>query len=157
VQRGQDTGIDLVGLEVRLRDRLHMQRIGHDDASHIGAENADYRHRVAGGLEDDLIALGQTAVKALERRAGHVDPTVPPQPPVFPEHHLGERPMDVHTDHAPHPIPSRFSAKGATGCTRTTDPRSRRIRAGRRGGRLLIFPTMIPDNQATYLTGCGRK
>ena len=57
--------------------------------------------------------------------------------PVLPEHHLRERPMDVHADHAPHPIPSRFSAKGAVGCTTTTDPRSQRNRAGRRGGQLL--------------------
>lgn len=29
MQRRQDTGIDLVGLDVRVRDRLHLQRIGH--------------------------------------------------------------------------------------------------------------------------------
>ena len=128
MQRRQDTGVDLVGLDVGVGDRLHLQRIGHDHAGHVGAEHAHHRHRVAGRLEHDLVVLGQAAAEALEPRAGHVDPTVPPQPPVLPEHHLGERPMDVHTDHAPHPIPSsswprerwaarqlRIRARSATG------------------------------------------
>src|SRR4029453_9566112 len=93
------------------------------DAGHIGAEHAHHRHGVAGRLEHDLIVLGQAAAETLEPRAGHVDPPVPPQPSVLPKHHLSERPMDVHTDHAPHPIPSRFPPKGAGGHTKPTDPR----------------------------------
>ena len=128
VQRCQDTGVDLIGLDVGVGNRLHLQRIGHDDACHMGAEHAHYRHRVAGGFEDHLVVRHQAAAEALEPRTGHVDPTVPPQPPVLPEHHLGERPMNVHTDHTPHPIPSsswprerwaarqlRIRARGATG------------------------------------------
>lgn len=50
MQRGQDTGIDLVGLDMRVRNRLHLQRIGHDDAGCVGAEHTHHRHRVAGRL-----------------------------------------------------------------------------------------------------------
>jgi hypothetical protein len=117
--------------DVGVGDGLHLQRIGHDDACHMGAEHAHHRHRVAGGLEDHLVVLRQAAAEALEAGAGHVDPTVPPHPPVLPEHHLGECPMDVHTDHAPHPIPSRVSVKREPWAAR-----QRRIRARGATGRV---------------------
>ena len=47
--------------------------------------------------------------------AGHVDPARPPQPPVFPEHHLREGAVDVHSDHAPHPILLQFLGQGSGG------------------------------------------
>jgi hypothetical protein len=77
VQRRQDAGVDLVGLDVGVGDRLHLQRIGHDDAGHVGAQHAHHRHRIAGGLEYHLVILRQTAAETLEPRPGHVDPAVP--------------------------------------------------------------------------------
>ena len=93
-------------LIVGMGDRLHLQRIGDDHARHVGAQHAHHRHGVAGGLDHHLVVLGQAAAEALEPRAGHVDPAVPAQPAVLPEHHLGEGAVDVHADHAPHPMPS---------------------------------------------------
>src|SRR4051794_20484019 len=102
----------------------------------MGAQHPHHRHRVAGGLDHHLVFLGQAAGEALQPGPGHVDPAVRPQPAVLPDHHLREGAVDVHADDAPHPV-SLLMATGAVGDTTTTDPRSRRNRAGRRGGQLL--------------------
>lgn len=60
-----------------------------------------------------------------------------PQPSILPEHHLREGAVDVHSDDAPHPLLLSNRKTGAAGDATPTDPRSRRNRAGRRGGQLL--------------------
>ena len=136
VQRREHPRIDLVGLDPRVRDRPHLQRVGDDHPRDVGGQHPHHRHRVAGGLDHHLVILGQAAGEALQARAGHVDPAVMAQPAILPEHHLREGAVDVHADDAPHPV-SLLMATGAVGDTTTTDPRSRRNRAGRRGGQLL--------------------
>jgi hypothetical protein len=134
--RCQDAGIDLVGLDPRVRDRLHLQWIGNDHARHIGLEHPHHRHGIAGGLDHHLIILGQGATKAFQCRSRHVNPACRPQPAVFPEYHLGKGPVDIHSDNPSH-VCSPSQLTGAVGNTTPTDPRSQRNRAGRRGGQLL--------------------
>ena len=72
-QRRQNTGIDLVGLDVRMGDRLDLQRVGDDHPSDIGREHADHCHRVAGRLDDDLVLFAEAAAERRQSRARHVD------------------------------------------------------------------------------------
>jgi len=72
-QRRQNTGIDLVGLDVRMGDRLDLQRVGDDHPSDIWREHADHCHRVAGRLDDDLVLFAEAAAERRQSRARHVD------------------------------------------------------------------------------------
>src|SRR5271166_342524 len=136
-QRGQYAGIDLVRLDVRMGDRLDLQRIGHDHARHVWPKHTDNGHGIAGCLNDDLVLLAKAAAETLQPGAGHADASGWTQPAVFPEHHLRKRSADVHADHTSHRLLLSFVVMGAVGNTTTTDPRSRRNRVGRRGGQLL--------------------
>ena len=62
----QDASIDLVCLDAGMRDRLHLHRIGNNDAGNEGRQHPDNRHRVARCLNDDLVVLPETAPEALE-------------------------------------------------------------------------------------------
>ena len=79
----------------------------------------------------------QASAEPLQSRPGHVDPPVMAQLPIFPEHHLRKGAVDVHSYHPPHQLLLSSLETGAAGDTTPTDPRSRRNRAGRRGGQLL--------------------
>ena len=137
-QRCQHAGIDLVRLDVRVGDRLDLQRIGHDHPRHIRRKHAHHGHGVAGRLDDDLVLLAKAAAETLQPGAGHGDAPGRTQLSLLPEHHLRKRSVDVHADHTSHRLLLlSFAVAGAVGNTTTTDPRSRRNRVGRRGGQLL--------------------
>ena len=53
----QYPGVDLVGLNPGMRDRLYPQRIGHDHPNHIGRQHPHHRDGVAGRLDDNLVLL----------------------------------------------------------------------------------------------------
>jgi hypothetical protein len=101
-QRGQNSGVDLVGLDVGVSDRLDLQRVGDDHAADIGGQHADHRHRIAGRLDNDLVLLAEAAAKAFQPGTGHTDASGRTQLSRFPEHHLGKGSVDVHADHASH-------------------------------------------------------
>ena len=62
-QRRQYAGIDLVRLDVRMRNGLDLQRIGHDDTGHIWRQHADDGYGVAGRLNDDLVLFAQATAE----------------------------------------------------------------------------------------------
>jgi hypothetical protein len=112
-QRCQYTGIDLVGLDVRMRNCLDLQRIGHNDASHIRRKRTDNGHCVAGSLNDDLVLFGQATAEAFQPRVGHTHASRRTQPALLPEHHLGKRSVNVHADYTSHPL--LLSCAGGSG------------------------------------------
>ena len=65
-KRGQHAGVDLVGLDPGVRDRLHLQRVGDDHPRHVRGQHPHHRHGVAGGLDHHLVVLGQAAAEALQ-------------------------------------------------------------------------------------------
>ena len=136
-QRCQYTGIDLVGLDVRMRNCLDLQRIGHNHASHIRRKRTDNGHCVAGRFNDDFVLFAQATAETLQPRAGHTHASRRAQPALLPEHHLGKRSVNVHADYTSHALLLSCAVAGAVGNTTTTDPRSQRNRVGRRGGQLL--------------------
>lgn len=104
-QLRQHAGVDLVGFDPGVRDRLHLQRVGHDHARHVGAEHAHHRHGVAGRLDDNLIRPCQRPPEAFQPRPGHVHSSEWTQSSILPGHHLREGAVDVHADHTSHPAP----------------------------------------------------
>ncbi len=50
VQAGQRCGIGLVGLQVRMGDRFHLERIGNHHSLYMGRQNPGHRHAAAGRL-----------------------------------------------------------------------------------------------------------
>src|SRR5205085_85150 len=146
---------DLVGLDVRMRNCLDLQRIGHDHAGHIRRKHADNGHCVAGSLNDDFVLLTKATAETLQPRAGHTHAPRRTQLPIFPEHHLRKRSMNVHANHTSHPLLLSFDWLGAVGHTTTTDPRSQRNRVGRRGGQLLTRALGSSNASACPLT-CSR-
>jgi hypothetical protein len=114
-QRRQHAGIDLVRLDVRVGDRLDLQRIGHDDARHMRRKHADHGHGITGRLDDDLVLLAQATAETLQPRAGHADASGRTQRPVFPEHHLCKGSVDVHANHTSHSLLLSFHCDGSSG------------------------------------------
>jgi hypothetical protein len=103
-QRRQHPGIDLVGLDVRVGDRLDLQRVGDDHPRHIGRQDMNHRHGIAGRLDDDLVLLTKAATEPFQPGPGHADASSRTQFSLLPEHHLGKGPMDVHADHTSHQL-----------------------------------------------------
>jgi hypothetical protein len=58
-QRGQDARVDLVGLDPGVRNRLYLKGVGDDHAGDVWAQHMNYRHCVAGRLDDDLVILAK--------------------------------------------------------------------------------------------------
>ena len=77
MERRKNPGVNFVGLDMCMGDRLDMQRIGDDDARHEGRENPHHGHRVARRFDDHLIACVQSLAEPFQRRARHVDAASP--------------------------------------------------------------------------------
>ena len=155
-QRRQHAGVDLVGLDVRMGDRLHLQRVGHD-------HSRDIRARAP--------APPPSRCRSPRRRPRLPCSSVRPKPS-SPERVMSIRPAgrswpaSQNTTSAKvrwmsMPITrciscsSQFGSTGAVGNTTTTDPRSRRNRVGRRGGQLLTRALGSSYGSACPLT-CSR-
>jgi hypothetical protein len=91
-QRCQYAGIDLVGLDVRMRNCLDLQRIGHDHASHIRRKRTDNGHCVAGRFNDDLVLFAQASGSYSRVPPDAAGP--PPRTP--PRQTFGECPCRLH-------------------------------------------------------------
>ncbi len=102
MQVRQRACVDLVGLHMSMGDGLHLQWVGDHHPRHEGCEDPRHRHGVAGRLNHHLIRGSELSRETLQRRPGHVDPTLVAGQPVLPDHHLPEGPVYVHSDHASH-------------------------------------------------------
>lgn len=101
----QNPGIDLVGLDPGMGDRLHLHRIGDNHPADEGRKHAHHRHGIAGRLDNDLVSCNQAAAEPFQTGAGHVDPSVVAQPAIFPENHFRKSAVDVHSNHTSHWLP----------------------------------------------------
>jgi hypothetical protein len=137
-QLRQDPGIDLVGLDLRLRDRPGLRRIRHHHPTHDRGQQGGDRVTVAGGLQRHLIITTQVRCPVPQRLRCHRDPALVADQSVFDHRQLRELAVHVHADIAHHPdslhhldVGNRWDG------TTPTDTRSQRSRTSRRGGQLL--------------------
>ena len=65
---GQDLGIDLVGLDLRMADRPHMPRMREHDLADMRLEDPRDRQRVTGRFEHDPVGRPETLGEQLKRR-----------------------------------------------------------------------------------------
>jgi hypothetical protein len=102
------------------------------------ADHLRYRRGVAGRFDDDVVVTRQLSGEHLKMLARHPDAAEPDGPAVVQHHGLGKHSVDVqsHDSHGSVSYRLRFTSQELAGNTATTDPRSRRIRASRRGGQI---------------------
>lgn len=101
LQAGERAGVDLVGLDVSLGDRLHLQRIGDNHPCHERRQNP--RHHAVGGRFDHHLITGQQGLaKSLQRSPRHIDAARMSEPAILPNHHLPESSVDVDANHPSH-------------------------------------------------------
>jgi len=91
----EDPGVDLVGLDLRLRDRPGLHRVGHHHTSHSRLDHPHDRVRVARRLDRDLILRAEAVGEHSEPLAGDRDLPGMADPTVFPHRDLREITMHV--------------------------------------------------------------
>jgi hypothetical protein len=135
VKLREHPSVDGVGLDLRVRDDPHLLGVGDHDPLHIRADYRSDGRGVAGRLHDDHVLLRQRGRERAQPVAAHVNAPESFELAVLQHHRLGKGAVDVQSDNV-HATPfERCSSKREpAGNTTATDPRSRRIRASRKGG-----------------------
>ena len=138
-QLRKDRRVDLVGLDPRLGDQPHLQRVRDHDAPYMRLERRCDRRGVGRGLENHIICRPKTPGVFVKCLVVQLDATACAQNPVLKIRDFSERPADVQSDytHGYSPwVGANHTPREPMGDTTTTDPRSKRNRASRRGGQL---------------------
>jgi transposase len=134
VQSGQYGCVDFVGLHPSVGDRPYHAWIGHDYALDERSQDPLDSSAVAGRFDDDFVFSRKRSCELDEAIMNQIDPLLPLDLPVLQERRLRERAMYVHADDRHDSSHLFFGSQRA--CTTSTDPRSQRNRASRRGGQV---------------------
>src|SRR3546814_633628 len=113
---------------------MHLTRIGDDDATDKLRDRLHHGLGITSCLDHNMVIVRQFRGERSQMLARHVDAAQPDQLVAIYHHRLGEGAMNIHS-YDPHELPPRSDRKRA-GNTATTDSRSQRIRADRRGGQI---------------------
>ena len=140
----EGAGVDLVGLDLGVRDRLGPQRVGDDDATGALGQQIGDRPGVGGGLEHDLVVRAECAGEVPQRLRLGRDAQLALLLP-FEDRDLGEAAVDVEADGA-HAGPSFSTPQRAT--------RQLRIRARGATGQVAGRPNRLTDSQSKEATAC---
>jgi hypothetical protein len=100
IELGQYAGIDLVGLDLRMRNKADLLWIGDNDPTDVRSDHRGNRSCIAGSFDDDNVALGQLPSKFLQRLSTHDDTTQPTEFTVAPSHRLGKGAVNIQSDDA---------------------------------------------------------
>src|SRR5215207_6481587 len=135
VELREHTGVDRVGLDLGMSDDAYLLRVGDHHLLHMRRQGRCDGSGVARRLNHDNVVLPEPPGEGSEQLAPHVDASKPPDLAVLPGHRLGKGAVDVQSDdaHASPPFELGSSKRELAGNTTPTDPRSRRIRASRKG------------------------
>jgi hypothetical protein len=68
IKLGQNSSVDLVGLDLGPGDEAHLQRIGYDDPSHVGFQRCHNRGSIARGFKNYFVGATKPLGKRLQRR-----------------------------------------------------------------------------------------
>jgi hypothetical protein len=95
-QLGEDPGVDLVGLHLRLRDRPRLARVRYDDPAHERAQHRRDCIRVRRRLERDLVVGPKPGCPRTKLLRSHADAALVTTHAILDHRDLRERPMNVH-------------------------------------------------------------
>jgi len=125
--------VEAVSLRPRLAD-AGVRRRDHDHARDARFDDARDLPGVAGHLERDVVMHVEALREQLERLGLRLDPAARAQLTLFDDRHLAEVTVNIQR-HCSHLVLLAVDDTGRTGGqTTSTDPRSQRNRASRRGG-----------------------
>ncbi len=108
-QLGEDRSVDLVGLDLRLRDRACLHRVRHDHTRDARLDHADDRVRVARRLNRNLILRPKALGENPQHLTADLDLSGVPDRPVLPDRDLRELAMHIQTDTSPSHLPPPIS------------------------------------------------
>src|SRR5215471_6091762 len=94
----QYTSIDLIGFDLGVCNEPDLLGVGDNDPADVRCEHCGNRSRIAGGFDDDNVAVGQLLGKFLQRLAAHDDATQPAELAVFPGHRLGKSAVNIQSN-----------------------------------------------------------
>ena len=134
VKACEDGSVDLVGLHPGVSDCSDQPRIGDGHPFDEGPQQLFYGGTVGGGLDHDFVGGLQGLREFHENIVNEIDPQLTLDCAVLKERDLGEGSVDVHADDTHAPLLVLLSLGSRRACTTSTDPRSQRNRASRRGG-----------------------
>jgi hypothetical protein len=106
IQLRQHRRVDAVGLNLRLRDQAHQQRISNDNSRHPRLYRCCNRRRVAGCLQHDVIVALQALCKPVKCLPRHCNATAGSNLTVFQVRDLddGMRNIQSYNSHGRPPI-----------------------------------------------------
>ena len=159
VQPGKGRGVDLVRLDLGPGDGSYLEGVGDDDATHEGRQQPDDDGRVARRLQHDVVFVGQHLVReSQDGLAFHDEAAVVLHPSAVEDRNLREVAMHVQTDDSHGRPPAvRQSRRKLAGNTTTTDPRSQRNRANRRGSQITTRARSSLSNAGLPANTCSRR
>jgi hypothetical protein len=130
--------VDRISLDLGMRDQSHLPRIGDDHPADMRRDDFDYGCGIAGRLHHDMVVVRQSLGERSKMLARHADATQPDDLALVQHDRLGEHAVDIQSNdsHRSASFASLFTSRELAGNTATTDPRSQRIRASRRGGQI---------------------
>src|SRR5215470_4481272 len=106
-----------------MRNEADLLRIGDHDPADVRSDHCGNRSRIAGGFDDDNVAVGQLLGKFLQSLATHNDTTQPAELTVSPGHRLSKGAVNIQSNN-PHARPSVLNhfERELAGNTTRTDP-----------------------------------
>jgi hypothetical protein len=78
-----------------MRNETNLLRIGDNDPTYVRSDHCGNRSRIAGGFDDDNVAVGQLLGKFFQWLATHDDTAQPAELAVFPGHRLGKGAVNI--------------------------------------------------------------
>src|SRR5215470_8232880 len=126
-----------------MRNEANLLRIGDNHPADVRSDHCGNRSRIAGGFDDDNIAVGQLLGKFLQSLAAHDDATQPAELAVFPGHRLGKSAVNIQSND-PH----------------TSTLRSRRLNGSSRATRHLLIRARSASGQVArggHVTSSGSQ
>src|SRR6516165_350835 len=163
IELGQYPSIDLIGLDLGMRNTPDLFRIGDNYPTDVRSDYRGNRSCIAGGFDDDNVALGQLLGKFLQRLATHDDTPRTAELAVFPGHRLGKGAVNIQSNDSHFPYSVLDRSNGSSRATRHLLIRARSAsgpvargghvtssgsqpRVCRRPARTLVLPTpRVPD------------
>ena len=137
MQASESGCIDFVCLDLGPGDCTNLQRVCDHDPMHEGLQQTNDGCSISSCFQDDVIILVERLLGECEYGiAIHEKSTMVLDHAVLEDCNLGKSAMNIESDYLHDTPPSLRTRRKLTGNTTTTDSRSQRNRASRRGGQL---------------------